>query len=544
MKKLIKAIVLIFVFIMLTGCVTSTTKMTITKDKKMTVSVYMLTDDKKNIDVSKELDVVSITNNGFTVDKVSQDGYSGLKISKSYENIDDKSSLQDVKITISDILRDGFDDSKYFKVQKSFFINTYTADFKYKLASEIYNYANKHEEIDTSKLHTYLDETKFKFVVELPYGQIQSNAGSVEGNTLTWNLNSSEDNNITFAFDVYNLLHIYIAAGAAIVVFLTIVIFIAVKISKKKKEKRRLAKEKAEKEAALKIQQEEEWKRVNNVPEVAKVDSNNMTANKSFEFAVEYSEGSNKKVVKNRKFVEVSTQEEVLDFDKNKPKESAPVPVETQPSQPAQVVQPQVETPQIVEPQIQEPVVDNVPQSKFLSNTPEPAQLELSEPKIEEPEIVEPPVQEQVVDNVPQSKFLSNNTGSADKIEFINDQLDLTDVSMVGAPKNDSPFDNEEDLDSFLPEIQASPAIVDPTLQEFGLAPSAPAAPSAPDAPAAPDVLAPPVAPTTPATPTTPTAPSVPAEDPTLKEFGDLFASITPQDQNQNQAPDNTNKFV
>ena len=98
MKKLIKAIVLLFVFVMLTGCVTSTTKVTVTKTKNVTISIYMLTDDTKNIDVSKEFDTVSLVNRGFAIEKVSQEGYSGVKISKNYKNIDDLSSLEDVNI--------------------------------------------------------------------------------------------------------------------------------------------------------------------------------------------------------------------------------------------------------------------------------------------------------------------------------------------------------------------------------------------------------------------------------------------------------------
>ena len=524
MKKLIKAIVLLFVFMMLTGCVTSTTKVSISKNKNVAISVYILTDDSKNIDVSKEIDVVSLANRGFVIDKVSQDGYSGLKITKQYKNIDDLSSLEDVKITITDVLKDGFDDSKYFKVQKSFFVNTYTADFKYKLASEIFNYVNKHEDIDTSKLHTYLDETKFKFVAELPYGQIQSNAGSVEGNTLTWNLNSSEDNNISFAFDVYNLVHIGIVAGTALIVFITVLVVVLVKTKAKRQEKRRAEKERKAQEAALKQQQEEEWKKLNNVPEIATVDSTNMTANKSFEFALEYNDESKKNVIKNRKFVEVSTREEVLDFDKNKPQENINAPVVEQPQQVQQpepqvqpvVNEPMVQTPQSVEPTIEQPAevtnnqVDNVPTSKFISNEPTPeianndapgvptSKFVMNEPT---PEIVHEPqlvIQEPETQMIPEKMFM--------------DDLNPTSVGPVGAPKNDSPFDNEENLDEFLPNVAVNTPSVDPTLAEFGLGSSAPA--QAPK--------------------------SAPMVDPTLAEFGDLFGGA-PQ---QNQAPNNNNKFV
>ena len=527
MKKLIKAIVLLFVFVMLTGCVTSTTKVTVTKTKNVTISIYMLTDDTKNIDVSKEFDTVSLVNRGFAIEKVSQDGYSGVKISKNYKNIDDLSSLEDVNIVISDIVKDGFNDSKYFKVRKSFFYNTYTANFKYKLASEIFNYANSHEGMDTSKLHTRLDETKFKFVAELPYGQIQSNAGSVEGNVLTWNLNSSEDNDITFAFDVYNLGHIGITFGTAFVLILTIIIIILVKTRAKRKEKRRLEKERKAQEEALKKQQEEEFKRLNNVPDIANVESTNMTPNKSLEFALEYDQGTEKKVIKNRKFVDVSSREEILDFDKNKPKESlmdpinvqAPMIEQTPMVQQTPIEQPKVE-PTFVEQNTPGPIVDNVPQSKFIGGT------QIAEP-IMEPQVVQ---QQPFVDNVPQSKFMSN-TPSVDptmqalvqsepeKITFLNEELSNPIPELVGAPKNDSPFDNEENLDSFLPDIAVNPQgtsapMVDPTLAEFGVAPSAPV------------------------------QQSVPTVDPTLAEFGDLFANAQPPNPQQVQNQNNTNKFL
>ena len=505
MKKIIKLVVLLFVFVMLTGCVTSTTKMSVTKTKKMAISVYMLTDDDKNIDVSKEMDTVSLVNRGFAVEKVTQDGYSGLKITKQYKNIDDLSSLEDVKVVISDILKEGFDDSKYFKVRKSFFYNTYTADFKYRLASEIYNYASKHEDIDTSKLHTRLDETKFKFVVELPYGQIQSNAGNVEGNVLTWNLNSSEDNNITFAFDVYNLFHISITVGAALIVILTTTIIILIKTRAKRKEKRRLEKERKAQEEALKKQQEEEYKKANNVPDVANVESTNLTPNKSLEFAVEYEQGTKKQVIKNRKFVDVSQREEILDFDKNKPKESFTGPtnvqvpeIEEKPVTPApQIEESKTENPFVEVPQVVEPIVDNVPQSKFIT---------------EQPQVVEQPTQ------VPQQQAQAPEEPQKEKIVFLDEQLNDIDNTTIGIPKNDSPFDNEENLDDFLPDIAVNPPsapTVDPTLAEFGLAPQAPAAPQ-----------------------------NVPAVDPTLAEFGDLFGGAGGQTNQQEQATNSNNKFV
>ncbi|NLC48016.1 MAG: hypothetical protein GX758_01470, partial [Tenericutes bacterium] len=129
MKK-IKMITLVFFFIfMLSGCVESTTKMTIDKNKKVTVEATYLIEnnyyDESYFDLSK------YEKNGKTVEKVNAEEYSGFKVTKKYNSIDDISDSVGKEVYLSDFLGEEFDDSILFKVEKGFFKNIYTAKFKY-----------------------------------------------------------------------------------------------------------------------------------------------------------------------------------------------------------------------------------------------------------------------------------------------------------------------------------------------------------------------------------------------------------------------------
>lgn len=136
MKKIKIVLLSLCVLVMVSGCAKINTTMTINKDKSMNIdftemlvnSIY----DSKTFATTKE----EYTKRGFTVTDATTDGYTGIKVSKSYKNIDSVSTSEGKEVTISDYLNDDFDDSVLFKVEKGFFKNKYTAVFKYSVSSE------------------------------------------------------------------------------------------------------------------------------------------------------------------------------------------------------------------------------------------------------------------------------------------------------------------------------------------------------------------------------------------------------------------------
>jgi hypothetical protein len=140
MKK-IKSIVLLFCFIMvLSGCAKSTTKMTINKDRSMTLEIVNLIEN--NFYQDSIFDLSQYNKDGMTAEKVIDNGYSGFKVTKKYNNIDNLSNSTGKEVILSDYLSDNFDDSIFFKVKKGIFKNTYTAAFKFDTTNITEDYQN------------------------------------------------------------------------------------------------------------------------------------------------------------------------------------------------------------------------------------------------------------------------------------------------------------------------------------------------------------------------------------------------------------------
>ena len=291
-----KKICLIFVCVLLlNGCVKMHSTMTINSDKSMIYENELLVSEKmggnSTSEIVNETEKEELAKNGFTIESVpSTNGYYGIKISKKFDNIDDLSTNNGEEVMISDLSNDDFDTAKIFKVEKGFFKNTYTANFKYSTDSvtnsasgdmldgeEDYSDleesndismnagisdekdeemslfsssddfgntttigASNDSELDMSgygEMMSLMGEMEFTYVVNLPTKAISHNASSVEndGKRLKWNLATDKVSEINFSFALTNMTNIILVCGGGLLV-LIVIIAVVVLSSKKKKE--------------------------------------------------------------------------------------------------------------------------------------------------------------------------------------------------------------------------------------------------------------------------------------------------------------------
>jgi hypothetical protein len=322
-----KNILLLFVvLLLLSGCVKSTTTMKVNSTKSIVFSTdFLVSKEIENVTVLDKINQEKLVANHFNISTISEDNYEGVRITKRY-NVDKVSNALGKEVVLTDLLKGTMDDSTLFKVKKSFFKNTYYADFSYRLRSEIF--ANGGDDVDLSsdKMITLDSEQSYRFILEVPYGTIQNNAKEVSdnGKKLTWFLNRSNDTNIKFTFTLLNLTHVYIVAGIGLVVL----VFIGIIIFKVIKQKREEAKNAGpihvdydpsieDKLSAFEIEEDIP-------PEVAETSDNNQIVDNSFEFKLPEEEKAKIAIVeaaktlppekKQPKFIMGDPVDEVVDF--------------------------------------------------------------------------------------------------------------------------------------------------------------------------------------------------------------------------------------
>lgn len=132
-NKFKKLLISSFVLLGLSGCVKFNTTMDIKNDKSMDYSVIygmtstlindqqMLSDEEK-----KELE-----SKGFKAEDYKDDKYTGIKLTISFDNIDDVSTDKDTEFSLSKIADKSEKLENIFKVKKGLLKNTYTANFKF-----------------------------------------------------------------------------------------------------------------------------------------------------------------------------------------------------------------------------------------------------------------------------------------------------------------------------------------------------------------------------------------------------------------------------
>ena len=305
MKNLKKVIGVLLILTTMTGCVKYKNTMTINNDKSMIFEGSYLISDKlletsDSTTFFSEENKKALEERGVKVSEKKENNYTGIAVSKKYDNIDKISNKNGKEVTISDYFKEDFDDSILFKVEKGFLKNKYTANFKYdsnvgtgdggdtstsqaltendkKLAvtddlttttpstGEEATTPSTGDDTTTpddgtttpttpttpdttepgdsgfdSDIMGLAGEMEFNYVVNLPEKALTNNATNVsnDGKTLTWSLMQSQISNIEFSFELKNMTNYYILYGAiaAAVIIVIIIVILLIKKGKKGKE--------------------------------------------------------------------------------------------------------------------------------------------------------------------------------------------------------------------------------------------------------------------------------------------------------------------
>ena len=124
MKKIKSYLIIFVLLIMLTGCYKSETTLTVNSDRSIDLDAKIIVDD--NFNETPYLNNMSqYTNRGIKIQRLTESGYNGYKITKKYNNIDDISTEDIIKVDISKYFESDFNEKYLFKVEKSFFKNIY-----------------------------------------------------------------------------------------------------------------------------------------------------------------------------------------------------------------------------------------------------------------------------------------------------------------------------------------------------------------------------------------------------------------------------------
>lgn len=261
MKKVLRTILLFMVVVLLSGCVKYNIEMNITKDKKMNM-VFISAADKSMFGDSIEEpedneELQKLKNEGWKLGKFEDDKWKGAKLSKSFDDIDKLSTENETIFDLNKFGQEGQMPANVFQKTTQDGETVYKAKFAFKMTNgdeEIQDETNEEmdlgendslEEVpedDTSENNESMEEMikkmsgsmDLKLTVNVPK-VISSNATTVEGNKLTWDLTKmQEGTNIEFAFSLDEGLSfplIYVIIGGCA---LLIIIVLVVLLSKKK----------------------------------------------------------------------------------------------------------------------------------------------------------------------------------------------------------------------------------------------------------------------------------------------------------------------
>lgn len=197
-KRLLFLIGIIF---LLTGCVKYELDMGVGKDKSISITIIdaIQKDYAGSLDSTDSLE--EYKNLGYEVETYNDDSYTGLKLTKKFNSIDEISSSDVNTFELTDLLDLDTTNYKIFNSNKTGTTTTYKANFTYDLTMEETEGTN--DQVDYS---AYSDSMVFTYKISLPSNSkiITHNADekSTDGYTLTWNMKYGELKNINFTFTI------------------------------------------------------------------------------------------------------------------------------------------------------------------------------------------------------------------------------------------------------------------------------------------------------------------------------------------------------
>ena len=213
--KLFKPILLLVCLILSTSCAKVDFNMEIKKDKTMNLVVTAVVEESKIGDINNLItnkQIRQLEDNGFYVQKYTEDSKVGYQFTKTISNIDKVSS--DFIIARKSSIEVLFDKSQpIFGLEENFLKNKYVCNFDFKNNS--YYLGNVSNILDNSDI-------TLEFSVKLPYGALSNNATTTSSNSreLSWDLTQADS--IYFEFELYNSDNIFIIAIASLLIIFTI----------------------------------------------------------------------------------------------------------------------------------------------------------------------------------------------------------------------------------------------------------------------------------------------------------------------------------
>lgn len=232
------------ILLLLTGCYDYKVEMSVNKDKSVDFSMNLDIDmtsfaeqfesdenDDENLDIDDELDMETATgfdeetlkrleNRGYTTNSTEEKYKYGVSISRKFDNIDDISSEDEIKVNLDEITEESFKDI-FFTAKKELFKTTYSAYFIFDMTTG--------EDMDLS---SYAEEFNVSYKVNLPSKSSKNNATSEDNNTLSWNMEFGKVNEVIYEFSMVNTTHIIILISG---VLFAVAIIIVIIFSKKNK---------------------------------------------------------------------------------------------------------------------------------------------------------------------------------------------------------------------------------------------------------------------------------------------------------------------
>ncbi len=175
--KNFKKIIIICLFMLMSGCYKQDTVITINADKSIDLNIKILS--KRALDDNIYFENKDIYDErGLIIEKIQDKEFNGYQITKKYDNIDELSIKTDVEINLNEYLNKEFNDKNLFKVEEGFLKNKYIANFKYK-------YIENDEIIEIETVESFLQKVE-KIYTKALEGYIVSNK--------VFNLNSDNSN--------------------------------------------------------------------------------------------------------------------------------------------------------------------------------------------------------------------------------------------------------------------------------------------------------------------------------------------------------------
>lgn len=242
MKKMSKLFLAFLMVIGLTGCVKYNASMEVKDDKSVTLEFLYQNNGYEGFPESTVENFKWLEEYGYKIEEVKEktDGESEnedaadlnaptLKISKSFDNIDDITAKEATKVKFLEIFdkekKDNLKDLKFFYKDGK----KYVADFEFNFLGDATEEERKTESANDEQV------TDLSYKIKLPVEVGENNADKVseDKTELKWNLTYSEINKVNFEFELGGINWIVIIAAVAVAIIIIAVIVLL--ITKKKK---------------------------------------------------------------------------------------------------------------------------------------------------------------------------------------------------------------------------------------------------------------------------------------------------------------------